>query len=164
MIKILFAASILLSCAENPIVPEEPEVVEEVESVCSSIDKYLPGSWKRDTVRDSLRFQARLTITKSDTECTYSYLVNTYILNPPNSENPKEIHASQGEIVVDQVHTVGDLINFYYEGRRFYLWILDHHGNPYEDSSIKINKPSVGKLWHDQLVLWDNQYERKNKE
>lgn len=145
-------AIIFLACAENPV---SEELVSRKD--CENISEQIVDDWWHFFQGRQASYGVTLSVAaKASDGCAFSYSMQTH-----RREDNELLLDSRGEFFVSDVSFALDVINMAIESRRDYLMIVDNEGNKEKDSDPLLNNTTHAKLWDNDLMIWGNQYHRK---
>lgn len=142
----LGTVALLSSCGESPTRP----------SWCSPHASQLAGHWQRVFEHQDHQYEVILSV-QDEGDCTFSFTYETHQTAP---HDPSKVYESRGTLIVVHADKRDELIGLEFVSRRHYMYGLDEGDQPVINTEIKIFEGSTARIWGDQLVMWQHQYNR----
>lgn len=153
--KLIFVTLFAFGCTVQA--PAEPEPEPTTSTWCqANAPHLLDGTWSRAFTHRGNQLESKLTLVDQG-ECSLAFRGQTTMLDEGRQSRMFE---SQGVIIVTDVEMTGQIIHMDIECQRTYQAALDADSLWTETREVVVYETSRIKLWGDQLVIWDQQYER----
>ena len=150
----MFLTVFALACADAPVAP----VVVEEAAWCGEGIELIEGVWEGKQTRQGHLYRITLRLDVQE-PCVFLFRYETR-LNEDNHENTL-VYLTTGIIVIIETQYVWDKITtFVLESKQYYREQIDAEGNSVIFDDDYLFPSQFGKVWDNNMILWDTQFRR----